>query len=81
MHKKIENAVKQDKRDFWAKQLEKENWKYVKSTKKGFIPKHTRIILMDGREARSDERPDVQADHFEQVQWGGIKTEEVKKKT
>jgi hypothetical protein len=39
MHKKIKNAVKQDKRDFWAQQLEKENWNEVKITKKSFIPK------------------------------------------
>jgi hypothetical protein len=69
LQEKIENAVEQNKRDFWAQQLEKDNWNEVKSTKKGFIPKHTRIKHLDGRVARSDERPDILADHFEQVQW------------
>ena len=39
LHKKIKNAVEQDKRDFWAQQLEKENWKEVKSTKKELYSK------------------------------------------
>jgi hypothetical protein len=38
LHKKIENAVKQYKRDFWAQQLEKESWKGVKSTKRALFP-------------------------------------------
>ena len=52
--------------------------KEVKNTKKGFVPKHTRIKHLDGRVPRSDERPDVLAGYFEQVHWGGVETKDIK---
>ena len=38
LHRLIKNAAKKDKRDFGANELEKEDWKEVETTKKGFVP-------------------------------------------
>ena len=76
LNRRIKNAVKQDQRRFWKEELEKEDWKEIKGTKKGFVPKHTKIMDKQGTVASSDRRPDILADYFEEKQWGNKKTEE-----
>ena len=40
------------------------------------MPKYTRIKKENGTVATSEERPDILADHFENIQWGTLKTTE-----
>ncbi|MCS5642106.1 MAG: reverse transcriptase family protein, partial [Dehalococcoidia bacterium] len=74
LHKKVRNAVRADKRKYWAELLNNEDWKEVKQTKKGFMPKYTRLKHENGVVATSEERPDILADYFEKVQWGKVKS-------
>ena len=62
LHRKIRNSVKKDKRTYWATRLEKEDWQEIKQTKKGFMPKYTRLKHTNGVVATSAERPDLLAD-------------------
>ena len=79
LSKRIKNAIRRDKRRYWAEQLEKEDWKEVKSTKKPFMPRQTKIRDKKGLIVTSEKRPDVLADHFESVQWGKTIPEEKRK--
>jgi hypothetical protein len=78
LNRRIRYSTKKDKRLYWKEQLEKEEWAEIKSTKKGFMPKHTRIKHPDGTVAESSQRPDLMADHFENKQWGMVVTAETK---
>ena len=76
LNRTIKKAIQKDKNNFWAKQLEQAEWAEVKNTKKGFVPKHTKIKHKDGTVASSEARPEVLADYFEEVQWGNKKNAE-----
>ena len=76
MHRKVRNSVKKDKRVYWATRLENEDWKEVKQTKKGFVPRYAKLKHTNGVVATSEERPDLLADYFEKKQWGNTKTAE-----
>ena len=78
LNKQIRYSIKKDKRFFWKEQLEKEGWAEIKITKKGFIPKHTRMKNPDGTVAESRKRPDLLADQFENKQWGMVVNAETK---
>ena len=69
-HKQVRNAVKADKRKYWAELLDKEDWKEVKLTKKGFMPKYTRLKHENGVIATSEERPEILADSFQKGAMG-----------
>ena len=78
LHRKVKNSVKKDKRKYWVDRLEKEDWLEIKQTKKGSMPKYTRLKHKDGTIATSAERPDLLADYFEKIQWGNVKPAETK---
>ena len=44
------------------------------------MPNHVKLRKPDGQVAKSSERPDVLADYFEEIQWGGVKSEETREK-
>ena len=67
-----------DKRKYRATRPEKEDWREVKQTKKGFMPEYTRLKHKNGVVATSAERPDNLADYFEKIQWGNRESAETK---
>ena len=81
LHENVRNSVKNDKRKYWASLLDWEEWKEVKYTKAGFTAKYTRIRHKNGVVVTSEERPDILADYFENVQWGNTTPPEKKSNT
>jgi hypothetical protein len=61
--------VKKDKKKYWAEQIGRD-WREVKATKKGFMPKHTKIRDGNSVVVPSNQRPEILADYFEKKQWG-----------
>ena len=78
IHKKIKYAIRRDKKRHWRQQLNKEDWREVRMTKKEYMPRHTRLKHADGTVGTSRERPEILADFFETSQWGGVITEKPK---
>ena len=75
LHKQVRKSIRKDKKDKLIEQLDTGEWEPIKKTRKGFIPKHTKLTH-PGRIATSDERPDILADYFEKKQWGNKITEQ-----
>ena len=66
----LRKLSEKDKKQYWIEELNKGEWAEIKLTKKGFVPKYTKIKHEDGTIATSAERPEVLADYFEKTQWG-----------
>ena len=59
-----------DRTDNLIKNLEECLWYDIKKAKTGFVPNHVKLRKEDGTIAKSSERPEVLADHFDKKQWG-----------
>ena len=69
MTKKIRKQVKIERTEHRIKFLEEDLWFDVKKAKRGFVPTHTKLSHKDGRQAASNERPEILADFFGNTQW------------
>lgn len=71
LNRAVRNDIRRDKRKYWGEQLSKGGWQEVKATKKGFMPKFTKLRDDEGVVVPMFNRPDILADYFENKQWGG----------
>ena len=54
-----------DRTNFKIKNLEEELWYDIKKAKRGSVPSHAKVADADGNVAKSKERHEILADHFE----------------
>ena len=66
----IRRSVRKDRTDMLIQNLEECLWYDIKKAKAGFIPNHVKLRKTDGSIAKSIERPEVLAEHYEKKQWG-----------
>jgi len=68
--KQIRKSIRKDRTDLLVQNLEECLWYDIKKAKTGFVPNHVKLRKTDNTIARSNERPEVLADHYEKKQWG-----------
>jgi len=77
--KLIRKSVRNDRTNQLISNLEECLWYDIKKAKTCFLPNHVKLRKSDGNIARSNERPEVLAEHFGNKQWG-IDEERIRQK-
>ena len=73
--KQIRKSIARDRLEYKLQNFEEELWFDIKQAKAAYLPRHTKLKEKNGEVGKTNRRPHILADFFEEKQWGQVKSE------